>query len=83
VIIEVDAQKVIHIKDEGPGFTEHDKQKIFKKFQQLSAKPTGGEKSTGLGLITVKMLVELMKGEIHFDSREGEGTTFHIKVPIA
>lgn len=81
VFIEIDSDGIIHIKDEGPGFTKADKQKVFRKFQVLSAKPTGGEQSTGLGLITVKMLMELMNGELSFDSKEGIGTTFYIKLP--
>ncbi len=40
----------ITVKDEGQGLTEGDKEKLFGKFQRLSAKPTAGENSTGLGL---------------------------------
>lgn len=64
------------IKDEGPGFTEADKKKIFGKFQKLSAQPTGGENSTGLGLSIVKKYVEAMQGEIICESESGQGATF-------
>ncbi len=70
---------LISIKDEGPGFTESDKGRLFKKFQQLSARPTSGEKSTGLGLSIVKKYVDLMKGQIWVESEEGKGATFFIE----
>ena len=81
VRITTDDQNVIHIQDQGPGFTDEDKLKVFKKFQKLSAKPTGGEHSTGLGMTNVRLFIELMKGEVSFDSKVNEGTTFHIKLP--
>ncbi|MDJ1491591.1 ATP-binding protein [Cytophagaceae bacterium DM2B3-1] len=68
----------IAVKDEGPGISEEDQQKMFRKFQRLSARPTAGEHSSGLGLSIVKRLVEHMNGEIHLDSRLGEGSTFTV-----
>jgi signal transduction histidine kinase len=68
------------IKDEGPGFTEKDREKIFTKFARLSAKPTGGENSTGLGLSIVKKLAEFIGAEIKFDSAVNEGTEFIISL---
>ncbi len=70
---------VISVNDNGPGFTVEDQQNMFKKFQRLSAQPTGGEQSTGLGLSIVKMFTELLEGEISFKSKVGEGTTFILK----
>jgi signal transduction histidine kinase len=52
----------IIVRDEGPGFTEDDKTRLFGKFVRLSAQPTGGESSTGLGLSIVKRFVEAMGG---------------------
>ncbi len=68
----------IAIKDQGPGISEEDQQKMFKKFQRLSARPTAGEHSSGLGLSIVKMLVEQMNGEIHLDSQLDLGSTFTV-----
>lgn len=73
----------IHIRDEGPGFTEDDKKKMFSKFAQLSAKPTGGEHSTGLGLSIVKKLVDTMGGTIECRSMLGQGSTFILHLPLA
>ncbi|WP_109829878.1 tetratricopeptide repeat-containing sensor histidine kinase [Reichenbachiella versicolor] len=70
------------VKDQGPGLTEEDKAKIFKKFQRLSAKPTGNEESTGLGLSIVKKYVEEMNGRIWHESQEGKGTTFIVELDI-
>lgn len=67
------------VKDQGPGLTEEDKDRIFKKFQTLSAKPTGNEDSTGLGLSIVKRYTEEMNGKIWYESTLGKGTTFTVE----
>jgi signal transduction histidine kinase len=72
----------ISVRDEGPGFSDDDKKRLFGKFARLSAKPTGGENSTGLGLSIVKKLVEAMEGQITVESEFGAGTTFVVDVPI-
>ncbi len=71
------------IQDTGPGLTHEDKQKLFHKFARLSAKPTGGEQSTGLGLSIVKKLVQTMEGTVWAESEgTGKGTRFFVKFPI-
>lgn len=64
------------VKDQGPGISEEDKKKLFQKFSRLSAKPTGGEHSTGLGLSIVKKLINLMGGEAFCESELGKGAKF-------
>ncbi len=64
------------VQDEGPGFTEADKLRLFQKFARLSAQPTGGEHSTGLGLSIAKRLVESMHGVIWCESSSEEGARF-------
>lgn len=71
------------IQDEGPGLSDDDKEKLFGKFARLSARPTGGEHSTGLGLSIVKKLIEAMHGEIWCDSELGKGATFAFRLPLA
>ena len=56
-----------------------DKKKIFGKFQQLSAKPTGGETTTGLGLSIVKKFVDAMDGNLKLGSKEKSGACFVIE----
>jgi signal transduction histidine kinase len=62
-------------------FQKKDQEKIFKKYQQLSAKSTAGEPSTGLGLSIVKMFVEMMGGTVTYESEERVGTTFNVRLP--
>lgn len=71
----------IEVRDEGPGISEADISKLFGKFVRLSAKPTGGENSTGLGLSIVKKLVDAMHGRVWCESELGEGTTFIVELP--
>ncbi|MBE2280488.1 MAG: HAMP domain-containing histidine kinase [Ignavibacteriaceae bacterium] len=71
------------VRDEGPGLTEKDKEKLFSKFAKLSARPTAGEHSTGLGLSIVKKLVNLMNGEIRCESVQGQGAEFIVELEKA
>lgn len=68
------------IRDEGPGVSESDKTKLFKKYQKLSATPTSNESSTGLGLSIVKKFVDAMGGEIWCESEPGKGASFIVKL---
>ncbi len=72
----------IIIADEGQGIKEEEMGRVFGKFQKLSAKPTGGEISTGLGLSVAKEFVEILRGRITFQSTWGIGTIFTITLPI-
>ncbi len=69
------------IQDQGPGFTDEDKARMFRRYGRLSARPTGGEPSTGLGLSIVKKLVQGMHGELICESAPGQGATFTIRLP--
>jgi signal transduction histidine kinase len=69
----------IFVRDEGPGLSPDDMGKLFGKFQKLSARPTGGETSIGLGLSIVKKYVEAMNGEVWCESEQGKGTTFFVQ----
>ena len=66
------------MEDNGPGISEEDQKKLFGKFQKLTAQPTAGESSTGLGLSIVKKYVEAMGATIHCESTLGEGSQFVI-----
>jgi len=74
--------KIFSIKDEGLGFTDEDKANLYKQFGRLSASPTDGESSIGLGLSIVKKLVELLNGEIELESQPGKGSTFFVKFKL-
>ena len=71
------------VQDHGPGFTEEDKVQMFRRYGRLSARPTEGEPSTGLGLSIVKKLVYAMRGELKCESTPGCGATFIFRLPRA
>ena len=73
----------IEVQDHGPGFSDEYKAQAFGRFTRLSARPTGGESSTGLGLSIVKGLVEAMGGAVRLDSEAGQGSTFRVELPVA
>jgi two-component system sensor histidine kinase/response regulator len=71
------------VQDEGPGFSEADKTRMFHRYARLSARPTGGEPSTGLGLSITRKLVLAMHGELACESTPGNGATFAFRLPRA
>ena len=71
----------LEVRDEGPGISQEDQKRLFGKFARLSARPTGGETSTGLGLSIVKRLVTATGGKVWCESKAGEGTTFIVEFP--
>lgn len=72
------------VKDEGPGLTKDDMKNLFRRFTSLSAQPTGGENSTGLGLSIVKDLVDAHNGKIFVNSEgKGKGASFAVVLPLS
>lgn len=71
----------IEVQDEGPGLSKEDQAKLFGKFMRLTARPTGGESSTGLGLSIVKRFAEAMHGTVRCESEIGFGATFIVELP--
>ncbi len=71
----------IEVRDEGPGINADEMPRLFGKFTRLSARPTGGEESTGLGLSIVKQLIEAMRGRVWCESFPGEGAMFIVELP--
>ncbi len=70
------------VRDEGPGLVASDQDRLFGKYQRLSARPTGGESSTGLGLSIVKHLVTLHGGTVRAESDgPGHGASFIVTLP--
>jgi two-component system nitrogen regulation sensor histidine kinase NtrY len=71
-----DDHAVIAIADNGAGISEEVAKRIFQPY--FTTKSSG----TGLGLAMTKKIVEFWKGDIWFESKEGEGTTFYIRLPL-
>lgn len=70
--------------NQGTGLSEEDKGKIFQKFTRLSARPTGGESSTGLGLSIARTLTEMHGGTIRAESDGLEcGVRFILQLPAS
>jgi signal transduction histidine kinase len=83
LLVDHDADTtIIRVTDEGAGLSPEDLGRLFVRFQRLSAKPTAGESSTGLGLSIVKRIVDMHDGQINADSSgPGQGSTFTIILP--
>lgn len=74
---------LVRVSDNGPGLSPEDMSRLFGRFQRLSARPTAGESSTGLGLSIVKRIVELHGGQVTAESPgAGGGTTFTVALPL-
>ncbi len=73
---------VIKIKDTGVGIREKDKAAIFDKFTRGSNAAVVKTGGIGLGLYIIKRLTELAGGKIWFESKENEGTTFFVELPL-
>ncbi|MBD1210931.1 MAG: hybrid sensor histidine kinase/response regulator [Ignavibacteria bacterium] len=72
----------VSVQDEGVGIPPEEASRLFTKFGTLSAKPTGGEDSTGLGLFIVKKLTEAAGGSVHFAPADKRGSIFSVQFPV-
>jgi signal transduction histidine kinase len=75
-VSETDNHYNFYLKDNGPGIAEEHLSKLFSLFETITSEDRFGEKGNGIGLATVKTLIEKNKGHISIDSVIGEGTTF-------
>lgn len=74
----------IQITDHGKGLTRHDLAELGKPFQQLSAKPSAGEESSGLGLWSTRRIINLLGGELLAESNGiNKGAAFMLRLPVA
>ncbi len=72
---------VTEVGDTGQGMSDDDIKKAFQSFSRLSAKPTAGEPTTGLGLVIVRKIVELHGGRVWVESTPRQGSQFRFTVP--
>lgn len=71
----------IKVSDTGIGIKDVDKERVFSAFTRFSNAVATGKEGFGIGLSTAKMLVDLMKGKIDFESSD-KGTTFYVSLPM-
>ena len=71
----------VRVLDRGPGIDAADRQRLFQRYTRLSASPTSGESSTGLGLSIAKQLAEAMHGSLSYEPRQGGGSVFAFEMP--
>jgi len=71
-----------YIKDTGIGIPKEKQKELFKPFTRILSQETKEIKGTGLGLYISNSLAKLMGGDIWFESEEGKGTTFYLKLKL-
>lgn len=76
-------QACLDVEDTGPGIAEEEQHHLFKEFGKTSNEPTGGEKSTGLGLSICERIVRSHEGDIEFENLPDSGARFRVKLPVA
>ncbi len=72
-----DSQYKFSVQDNGPGIAPAHQARIFDLFSTLGTTDRFNNKGTGIGLSTVKRLIEKMDGTISIDSQTGKGSTFN------
>jgi signal transduction histidine kinase len=75
-------QQTISVQDQGPGIPAGEMNMLFQSFGKTSVRPTGGEKSTGLGLAICRKIVEAHHGTVSAANRENGGADFRVTLPI-
>jgi PAS domain S-box-containing protein len=73
----------ITVQDHGPGIPEEFRARMFTKFAQADSSDTRQRGGTGLGLVIAKEITERHGGRLWFDSTPGQGTAFHIDLPLS
>ena len=74
-------QLTIIVSDSGPGFTEEDISGMFRQFKKLSARPTAGEPSNGLGLAILKRITNKLGGSVELISQPRQSAVFRVIIP--
>jgi signal transduction histidine kinase len=71
------------VLDQGPGVAKADRSKLFQRYVRLSARPTGDESSSGLGLAAAMQEARWMGAELWYEDRPGGGAVFILELPLA
>jgi len=82
-LVQKETSVKISVRDQGEGIPNDEKGRLFRKFERLSPRPTGGESSSGLGLYLVRQMITRMGGDVRYENEKGSGSVFTISVPRA
>ncbi|MGI8905256.1 MAG: hybrid sensor histidine kinase/response regulator [Candidatus Sumerlaeaceae bacterium] len=81
--LQKDGKVRTEVQDSGPGVSVEERSRLFQEFARLSNRPTGDEKSTGLGLSIVKQLAEMQGGSVGAEFPPHGGSIFWFELPTA
>lgn len=81
-LLREEGQAVMTVCDQGPGLPKDEQKLLFRDYHKGSAAPTGGESSTGFGLVIVNNVIKAHGGRVWVDSEPGEGSCFGIALPL-
>jgi signal transduction histidine kinase len=73
----------VSVTDQGAGIPREEIPRLFNPFERGSTKKTAGEKSTGLGLVIARKIVEAHGGTVSIESELGKGSTFSFTIPLS
>ncbi len=80
---EIPGQKLrIKVADDGPGIPEEKHDYLFRPFERLG-REAGAIEGAGIGLVITRQIVEVLGGQIGFESEEGKGSTFWVDIPTS
>lgn len=82
-VFQAGHQACLTVSDEGTGIAESELPSLFDRFRRQKSSELAGNHGVGLGLSFVSVVVEKHRGEINVDSKEGEGSAFTLKLPVA
>jgi two-component system phosphate regulon sensor histidine kinase PhoR len=73
---------MVSVRDHGPGIAPEHLPRLTERFYRVDVAQSRAEGGTGLGLAIVKHILNRHLGRLEIDSRQGEGATFTVRLPL-